>query len=633
MNPIRLWGGALALLLSTSLGAQSLMINPIPDLDPQFIRGVDVSTLAAVEQAGGRFFHENGQPGDALAILKDHGVNWIRLRLWNDPTNAEDVVVGGKLLSRKGEPFGGGNNDLATDLGLAQRAKALGLKVLLDFHYSDLWADPSHQTPPKAWKNLDQAATVEALYQFTKKTLKAFQDAGAAPDMVQLGNETNGGMVWPVGKTFQADPSEVVGGVDGFAALLSAGARAVREADPGILIAVHLADGGDQGLYRYMFDELTKREVDYDVIGLSFYPYWHGTIEQLSNNMNSVSVRYGKPVAVLETAYARSQEDADGYGNVFGPGLDKSGGYKASLQGQATAIREVMAAVADVPGGQGMGVFYWEPAWLPVRGVGWRSGEGNNWENQTLFDSQGRALASMNVFRAVAGTQDFREATPQSAPPIRLTVSLDQREWELPTQVQAAFSDDAYRLADVTWTPLDRSKITKPQTTSLRGVLTGTKVPVVAVLNVVALSNQLSDAGFEVGSLGDWKVEGPSQTLVIEKNPGNARNGDFTLKYWNEKAFQVAARRRIEGLKDGTYTFKAWSMGGGGEKSIVWSARSPGQDEVKASVRHTGWLKWTQVVLRGISVRGGTVDLELVIDGREGCWGNIDDLELIREGE
>jgi len=615
-----------------ALSAQAVKVNPIPGLDPDFIKGADVSSLLAVEKAGGKFFDEKGKAGDALAILQSHGINWIRLRLWNDPTNAEDVVVGGKVLSKKGDPSGGGDNNLATDLILAKRAKALGLKFLLDFHYSDFWADPSHQAIPRAWKGLDQDGLEQALYDYTKTTLKAFADAGASPDMVQLGNETNGGMLWPIGKTYQATPDETIGGVGAFAALLSAGSRAVREADPNIRIAIHLADGGDHGLYRFMFDELTKRDVDYDLIGFSYYPYWHGPLDQLADNLNTVSVRYSKPVLVMETSYAWTLVDADNCGNTFGPGLDKTGGYKATIQGQATEIRDVLAAVADVPGGQGLGAFYWEPDSLPVKGSGWRTGEGNNRENQALFDFKGKALASMSVFQLVSGTQAPVEASPLSAPPIKLTLALDQKNWEYPDQVLAAYSDDAYRMAAVTWTPLDRKSIAKPQTTTLRGLLTGTKVPVVAVVNVVPMSNLLSDSGFESGALGDWKISGAPQTALVEKNPGNARNGDYTLKYWNEKDFRFTASRTVEGLKDGLYTARIWSMGGGGEKSITWSAQSGAQDPVQALVHNTGWLKWNQYALRNIAVSGGKLTLSLNVDGREGCWGNFDDVELIREG-
>lgn len=610
-----------------------LSVAPIPYLDPSFIRGADVSTLLAVEQAGGVFSDEQGKAGDALAILKAGGVNWVRLRLWNDPTNPADVVVGGKVLSKKGDPIGGGNCDLPTVLALSQRAKALGLKVLLDFHYSDTWADPGHQLMPKAWQGLDLAGLEDAVYTFTAQTLKTLAAVGASPDMVQLGNETNGGMLWPLGKTFQATPDEVVGGLDGFAALLGAGARAVREADPAIQIALHLADGGDRGLYRFMFDELTKRSVDYDIIGLSFYPFWHGTVAQLADNMNTVSVRYGKPVVVLETAYARTFDDADSQGNVFAVGTDRTGGYKATLQGQATALRDVMAAVADVPGGQGLGVFYWEPAWLPVKGVGWRTGEGNNWDNLTLFDSRGKAAPSLATFRLVETGPETPEPTPAAALPLSLTLSLEEPTWVLPDEVLCAWSDDAYRLAPVTWNPVDRTKVAKPQVLTLKGVVTGTKVPVSASVQVVAWSNVLPDPSFESGVLGEWTIEGTPGTALVERNASNARTGDATLKYWKDRDFTFTARRVISDLKDGTYTLKLWAMGGGGEKSITVTAASMGQTGPEAKLRNTGWLKWAQYTLSNIRVTGGSLDIRLTVDGREGNWGNFDDFELLRVGD
>jgi arabinogalactan endo-1,4-beta-galactosidase len=192
----------------------------------------------------------------------------------------------------------------------------------------------------------------------------------------------------------------------------------------------------------------------------------------------------------METAYAYTDRDDDGYPNAFSPGLDKSSGYKASVQGQATEIRDILAAVADVPGGQGLGVFYWEPTWIAVKGVGWRTGNGNNWENQALFDAKGKALPSLNVFNLVSGTQPAVEAQPVSAAPITLTLALDQKTWDYPEQVMALWSDDAYRLADVTWTPFDRTQVTTPRKATLKGVLTGTKVAVSAVVNVVPMSSR-----------------------------------------------------------------------------------------------------------------------------------------------
>lgn len=605
--------------LSLTLAAQDLQVNPIPGLSPEFIRGADVSTLLAVERAGGRFRDSDGTPGDALVLLKAHGVNWIRLRLWNDPTLAD------------GSPVGGGNNDLATTVTLAKRAKALGLKWLLDFHYSDFWADPGHQEIPKAWKGMDLPALKQAVYLFTKAALSALAQAGAEPDMVQIGNEINGGLLWPVGKTWKAKPEEPMGGLDGLAELLAAASRAVREQDPKVKIAVHLADGGDHGLYKRVFDELTSRHLDFDVVGFSYYPYWHGPLDQLADNLKVVSARYHKDVAVLETAYARTVEDADGYSNAFGPGLDTTGGYEATVQGQATAVREVMAAVAAVPCGRGLGVFYWEPAWLPVKGVGWKTGEGNNWDNQTLFSSSGWAVPSLDVFRRVGLPGAAVEPVPVEVLPVTLTWALDAQEWPLPKRVQARFSDDAYREVPVTWDHVDRASVAGPGHVTLGGTVTGTKLFFVTDVTVVRFSNLLTDPGFESGTYGDWKVDGDAEAVKVENNPGNAHSGSYTLKYWKDKDFLFTARRRV-GLTDGVYSLRLWAMGGGGENSIVLSAGSGVEPTDSVRVVNKGWKKWSDYSLKSIKVTGGTLEIALTVDGKGGCWGNFDDLELLRTG-
>jgi arabinogalactan endo-1,4-beta-galactosidase len=163
---------------------------------------------------------------------------------------------------------------------------------------------------------------------------------------------------------------------------------------------LHLAEGGDNGLYRWFFDEIIARNVEFDVIGLSYYPYWHGTIEELQFNMNDISERYDKEVVIAETAYAHTLENGDDLENIFGPEQEEAGGYPATVKGQADLVREVMDAVRKVPNGKGLGIFYWEPAWIPVDGAGWKSGEGNGWDNQAMFDFNGNALKSLNVFRA-----------------------------------------------------------------------------------------------------------------------------------------------------------------------------------------------------------------------------------------
>jgi arabinogalactan endo-1,4-beta-galactosidase len=381
----------------------ALLLAPAFARAADFIAGADVSMLAEVERHGGKFADVAGTPGDALQILKDSGVNWVRLRLWHTPFAAADVVEDGRVVLKKGMAVGGGNNGLATTMRLARRAKALGLKVLLDIHYSDFWADPQTQTKPADWTALHGAALQAAVREYTRGTLDALDAVGASPDMVQIGNETNAGMLWPDGQTWSADKGQISGGDAAFAALLRAGIEGVRANDARngrrLAVMLHLAGGTDPELCHHMFDLFKAERLDYDVIGLSWYPIYHGTLAQLKANLDDLAQRYAKPLVVVETAYGWTLNHGDSTSNLLDAVHEAKAGYPATVDGQARVIRDVIATVAAIPGGLGRGVFYWEPAWIPAEGAGWRTGDGNNWENQALFDFTGRALPSLQALR------------------------------------------------------------------------------------------------------------------------------------------------------------------------------------------------------------------------------------------
>ena len=381
-----------------------LLLVPVLAQADDFIVGADVSTLAEVERHGGHFSRADGTAADPLRILQEAGVSWVRLRLWHTPVAAADVVENGHVVLRKGAAVGGGNNDLATTMRLARRAKALGQKVLLDIHYSDFWADPQTQVKPAAWTDLHGAALQAAVREYTAGVLEALDAVGASPDMVQIGNETNAGMLWPDGQTWSADKGAKLGGDAAFAALLRAGIEGVRANDARngrhLSVMLHLAGGTDPELCHHMFDLFAAEHLDYDVIGLSYYSYYHGPLAALKSNLDELAGRYRKPLIVVETAYGWTTDDADGTPNLFNAEQAAKVGWPATVAGQAQAIRAVIDTVAAVPLGLGRGVFYWEPAWIPVAGAGWRTGAGDNWENQALFDFTGRALPSLQALRA-----------------------------------------------------------------------------------------------------------------------------------------------------------------------------------------------------------------------------------------
>ena len=238
----------------------------------EFIKGMDISTLIEQEVCGAHYY-DNGKEGDLLEILKSYGANYVRLRLWNDPY-AED-----------GTPYGAGTNDLEKTLVMAKHALKLDMGFLLDFHYSDFWADPGKQTVPKAWKDYGMERLEQAVYDFTKETMETLMKNHAAPTMVQVGNELTNGLLWPTGKKPEFDT---------IARYINAGIRAVRSVDQDIPIMIHLDNGGNNEMYREWFDNFIKRGEDFQIIGLSYYPFWHGTLDELEYNMRDMAKRYQK---------------------------------------------------------------------------------------------------------------------------------------------------------------------------------------------------------------------------------------------------------------------------------------------------------------------------------------------------
>jgi arabinogalactan endo-1,4-beta-galactosidase len=338
-----------------------------------FFNGMDVSFLDEIEREGGTF-SDGGQPGDCLAIMRDNGVNSIRLRIWNDPDH--------------------GYCNLERTLLLAKRIKALGLHFLLDFHYSDGWADPGKQWKPKAWEGLDYDGLKQAVYDYTYKVLAALKDEGTLPDMVQIGNEITPGMLWDEGK--------VDGELDTdaqwtqFADLVKAGIAAANAVDPEINIMIHIDRGGDNAASVKFYDRFEREGVKFDTIGLSYYPWWHGTFEDLKHNLNDLAERYGKDIVVVETAYPWTLEKPDELGLIVEREDQLLAGYPATVNGQARYLQDFIAIIQAVPGGKGVGFHYWEPCWIPCK-PDWSVGHANNWGNLTMFDFSGRKLDSYRV--------------------------------------------------------------------------------------------------------------------------------------------------------------------------------------------------------------------------------------------
>ena len=341
-----------------------------------FLKGMDVSFLDEIEQAGGKFY-EAGEPGDCLEILKRNGVNSIRLRIWNDPV--------------------GGYCNLERTVHMAKRIKAQGLHFLLDFHYSDQWADPANQVKPKAWAQLSFEELKDAVRSYTEEVLLALKKVDALPDMVQVGNEITPGMLWDEGKVtgeeYDTDQQWTQ-----FSDLVQAGIAGVRAVSSEINLMIHIDRGGDHAASRKFFDRFEELGVSFDTIGLSFYPWWHGTLEDLRLNLEDLAQRYGKEIVVVETAYPWTIEAEEGSVFIVKEEEQLHQGYPATVEGQATYLRDFIKVIQQTPGGKGVGFHYWEPCWIPSKQE-WSVGHPNNWSNLTLFDFEGHVLDSIRVLK------------------------------------------------------------------------------------------------------------------------------------------------------------------------------------------------------------------------------------------
>ncbi|MBQ3356595.1 MAG: glycosyl hydrolase 53 family protein [Oscillospiraceae bacterium] len=382
----------------TEITSETLAVKPIPALPEDFIFGMDLSSALSEEESGVRYYDFAGRETDVFKLMRDCGVTHVRIRVWNDPFDAE------------GNAYGGGNCSPERAVQIGKRAAAYGLKLIVDFHYSDFWADPSKQTPPKAWQGMDIEEKTQALYDFTRETLQRFKSAGVDVTMVQVGNETNRFLC---GETTWYHIQR----------LLQAGSKAVREVFPQALVAVHFSNPEKDGTYREYAERLDEYGVDYDVFASSYYPFWHGTLENLSALLTEIAQTYGKKVIVMETSYAYTADDSDFFANTVGAdsALDKP--YPYSVQGQADALWDVIDTVARLPGG--MGVVYWEGAWISVGGASWEENRalweqyGSGWasvyaadydpdagryhggcavDNQAFFDPKGHPLESLKLF-------------------------------------------------------------------------------------------------------------------------------------------------------------------------------------------------------------------------------------------
>ena len=336
----------------------------------QCIIGADVSSCPRVEDGGGRF-SDGGIEADPLEILKTHHFTHVRLRLWHSPAD--------------------GVNGLEETITMARRAKDAGFGLLLDIHYCDTWADPGRQAKPAAWSGLPFETLVDSVRQYTASVIEALRARGAPPDIVQIGNEISCGMLWDEGRVCQT--FDTPGQWDRLAALVTAGVSGVRAGAEPPAVLIHFDDGGDAPAAVRFYDELAARGVEYDLIGLSYYPWWHGPLEALASTLDTLTARYGKGIILVETAYPWTLGWSDDTHNPVGLEEHLLPGYPATVDGQRAFIERLIRIVLGVKDGRGLGLFYWEPCWIPAPSYG------SPWENCALFDFSGAALRSIDAAR------------------------------------------------------------------------------------------------------------------------------------------------------------------------------------------------------------------------------------------
>jgi arabinogalactan endo-1,4-beta-galactosidase len=617
------------------IGGSSLYVKKVENLPDDFIMGMDASSVIAEEQSGVKYFSFAGEEQDVFKTLAENGITHIRVRVWNHPYDAE------------GHGYGGGNNDVEKAVEIGRRATKYGMQLIVDFHYSDFWADPGKQMVPLAWKEMSAKEKADALYAFTLDSLKTMKKAGIAVGMVQLGNETNSALCGE--KNFE-----------NIAKLMIAGGKAVREVYPKALVAVHLANPERTDAYDGFAKKLETFGVDYDVLASSYYPYWHGTLENLANVLNGIAEKYGKKVMVMETSYAYTGVDTDFSGNTIS---DESANivkdYPFTVQAQANHVRNVIDTVAHVK--NGIGVVYWEGTWITVGtnsweenhekwekyGSGWASSYGGSYDpddagryyggsavdNQAMFGPEGQPLESLRVWNLV---RYGNEVEPRADAIRDTAIEVDLKGTvKLPETVDAVLTSNEAREVPVRWNvtdaEIDAMYKGGVKTYEITGEAEG--LPARLLISMVNF-NYLKNYGFEDGVIDPWQTEdrGGADQLYVENKITDSLNGTYHMHFWSAKKDSVdfSLFQEVKELPAGTYSFTISIMGGdAGDTEIYCFALVDGVEAGRTPMRITSYGNWDTQTVGNIEVREGqtvTVGIFVKCSGAgSGAWGKIDD--------
>lgn len=614
----------------------AIYIEPIEDISDDFIRGMDASAVLVNENSGVKYYNFEGEEQDVFQTLAEAGVNYIRLRVWNDP------------YDENGKGYGGGNNDVATAIALGKRATQYGMKVCVDFHYSDFWADPKRQHAPKAWEGMSVEEKCDALYAFTTESLTEMLEAGVDVGMVQIGNEINYGMS---GESFLPSVTK----------LLEAGSRAVREIatanQKDIQIVVHYTNIEDNGQIDGLVSNLEKANLDYDILGLSYYPFWDGNNENMQKVAKMIQEEYGKKVVIAETSYCYTSEDGDGCGNSLVGTDDLVDGYGATVQSQATMIRDICAAANEAGV---LGVFYWEGTWIPVGeatadnspiwekyGSGWASSfasdydpedaglyyGGCSWDNQAMFDFNGYPLESLKVFKYLKTGSDA-PLMIDYIPEIAVSFGIGEAV-ELPEKIDVIYNNRSEnKQVAVIWDEAQIATIdtSKSGTYEIAGTLEDGAT--VSCQVEIVMTNLVKNPSFEETDTSMWKV-----TYVGEENPtdyqvkaDDAYTGEIAFHFWSEDSdMDFAIEQEFTDLEPGTYQLMAYAQGGdmSDDAAMELYAVVDGA-ELTQDFMMTTYADWKKPTIPEIKVTAGTLTIGVRIKCNPKSWGTVDDFALYK---
>ena len=614
-----------------------LFVQKVENLPEDFIFGMDASSVLAEEASGVIYRDAEGHPADVFRVLADAGITHIRVRVWNDPYDS------------KGHGYGGGNCDIDTAVEIGRRAAACGLGLIVDFHYSDFWADPGKQMVPKAWAGMTIEQKTEAVYEYTRSCLEQLKDAGVEVAMVQTGNETNqllcGEKTW-----FNIQY------------LMQAGARATREVFPSALVALHFANPEREGAYATYARKMDYYQVDYDVFATSYYPYWHGTLDNLAAVLTEISETYGKKVMVMETSYAWTPEDSDFFGNTVGDGGAIVKDYPFTVQGQANCIRNITdTLVSRVPGA--IGVVYWEGTWISVGTSSWEENHekwetfGSGWassyaagydpadagkyyggcavDNQALFDPSGLPLDSLQVFRLLREGNAVPVA-PDALEEVSLVCDL-ALPVVLPDTVNAVMNDNSRQPIPVVWnfTPEQEAamRASGPAQYEILGQAGGMEAH--AWVSMVYY-NYLENNSFEEGDRA-WTFTdlAHADELYVEDKKTDSLTGTKHAHFWSaaRDSVEFTLEQRVEALPAGRYSFSVSIMGGdAGDQEIYAYVKEGDEIQASAPMSISAYGAWDTGLIPAFEHTEGaelTVGVYVRCQGAgSGAWGKIDDAKL-----